>query len=149
LGIATGAVAGLVAITPASGTAGPMGAIAIGFAGAFFAWIASTKVKRALGYDDSLDVWGVHGVAGIVGAILTGVFAAPALGGAGLGDGVDSIGIQVIIQTVSVVAVLIYGGLVSLLILLVVKATVGLRVTEEQETEGLDLALHDERGYII
>ena len=149
LGIATGAVAGLVAITPASGTAGPMGAIAIGFAGSFFAWIASTKVKRMLGYDDSLDVWGVHGVAGIVGAILTGVFAAPALGGAGLGDGVDSIGVQVIIQTVSVIAVLLYGGLVSLIILLVVKGTVGLRVTEEQETEGLDLALHDERGYIL
>jgi Amt family ammonium transporter len=149
LGIATGAVAGLVAITPASGTAGPMGAIAIGFAGAFFAWIASTKVKRALGYDDSLDVWGVHGIAGIVGAILTGVFAAPALGGAGLASGVDSIGVQVIIQTVSVIAVLVYGGILSYIILKIVDVAIGLRVTEEEETEGLDLALHDERGYIL
>ena len=149
LGIATGAVAGLVAITPASGTAGPMGAIAIGCAGAFFAFLASTKLKRKLGYDDSLDVWGVHGVAGIVGAILTGVFAAPALGGAGLADGVDSIGVQVIIQGVSVLVTLVYGGVLSLLILLAVKSTLGLRVTEEQETMGLDLAQHDERGYIL
>jgi Amt family ammonium transporter len=149
LGIATGAVAGLVAITPASGTAGPMGAIVIGFAGAFFAWIASTKVKQALGYDDSLDVWGVHGIAGIVGAILTGVFAAPALGGAGLAGGVDSIGTQVIIQVVSVLATLIYGGILSFIILKLIDVTMGLRVTEEQETEGLDLALHDERGYIL
>ncbi len=148
LGIATGAVAGLVAITPASGTAGPMGAIAIGFAGAFFAWIASTKVKRMLGYDDSLDVWGVHGVAGIVGAILTGVFADASLGGVGLAEGM-SIGGQVWIQFVSVVATLAYGAVMSLIILLLVKATIGLRVNEEQETEGLDLALHDERGYIL
>jgi len=149
LGIATGAVAGLVAITPASGTAGPMGAIVIGFAGAIFAFIASTKVKHWLGYDDSLDVWGVHGVAGIVGALLTGVFAAPALGGAGLADGVDGIGAQVWIQFVSVIATLVYGGIVSLLLLLGLKATIGLRVDEEQETEGLDLSLHDERGYIL
>jgi Amt family ammonium transporter len=149
LGIATGAVAGLVAITPASGTAGPMGALAIGFFGSLFAYLASTKVKRWLGYDDSLDVWGVHGIAGIVGAILTGVFAAPVLGGAGLGDGVGSIGVQVIIQFISVVAVLVYGGLLSFIILAVIKATIGLRVSDEQETEGLDLALHDERGYII
>jgi Amt family ammonium transporter len=148
LGIATGAVAGLVAITPASGTAGPMGAIAIGFAGAFFAFIASTKVKRALGYDDSLDVWGVHGVAGIVGALLTGVFADTSLGGSGLEEGV-TIGAQVWIQLISVVATLVYGGIVSLILLKVVDLTVGLRVTEEQETEGIDLALHDERGYVI
>ena len=149
LGIATGAVAGLVAITPASGTAGPMGALAIGFLGSLFAYLASTKVKRWLGYDDSLDVWGVHGIAGIVGAILTGVFAAPVLGGAGLGEGVSGIGVQVLIQSISVIAVLVYGGLLSFIILAVIKATIGLRVSEEQETEGLDLALHDERGYII
>ena len=149
LGIATGAVAGLVAITPASGTAGPMGAIAIGFAGAFFAFFAATKLKRKLGYDDSLDVWGVHGVAGIVGAILTGVFAAPVLGGAGLADGVDGIGVQVLIQFVSVLATLVYGGVLSWLILMGIKSTMGLRVTEEQETMGLDLAQHDERGYIL
>jgi Amt family ammonium transporter len=148
LGIATGAVAGLVAITPASGTAGPMGAIAIGFAGAFFAWIASTKVKRALGYDDSLDVWGVHGVAGIVGAILTGVFADVSLGGAGLAEGM-TIGSQVWVQFLSVVGTLVYGGVVSFVLLKIIDVAIGLRVSEEQETEGLDLALHDERGYII
>lgn len=148
LGIATGAVAGLVAITPASGTAGPMGAIAIGFAGSFFAWIASTKVKRALGYDDSLDVWGVHGIAGIVGAILTGVFADASLGGAGLAEGM-TIGSQVWVQFISVLGTLVYGGIVSFILLKIIDVTIGLRVTEEQETEGLDLALHDERGYIL
>jgi Amt family ammonium transporter len=148
LGIATGAVAGLVAITPASGTAGPMGAIAIGFAGAFFAWIASTKVKKALGYDDSLDVWGVHGIAGIVGAILTGVFADASLGGAGLEEGM-TIGSQVWIQFISVVGTLVYGGVVSFILLKLIDFIIGLRVTEEQETEGLDTALHDERGYIL
>jgi len=148
LGIATGAVAGLVAITPASGTAGPMGAIAIGFAGAVFAFIASTKVKRALGYDDSLDVWGVHGVAGIVGAILTGVFADASLGGAGLAEGM-TIGSQVWVQFISVIGTLVYGGIVSFILLKLIDLIIGLRVNEEQETEGLDLALHDERGYII
>jgi Amt family ammonium transporter len=148
LGIATGAVAGLVAITPASGTAGPMGAIVIGFAGSFFAWIASTKVKKALGYDDSLDVWGVHGIAGIVGAILTGVFADASLGGAGLAEGM-TIGSQVWVQFVSVVGTLVYGGVVSFVLLKIIDMTIGLRVTEEEETEGLDLALHDERGYIL
>jgi Amt family ammonium transporter len=148
LGIATGAVAGLVAITPASGTAGPMGAIAIGFAGSLFAWFASTKLKRALGYDDSLDVWGVHGIAGIVGAILTGVFADASLGGAGLAEGM-TIGSQVWVQFVSVIGTLVYGGVVSFVLLKIIDLAIGLRVTEEQETEGLDLALHDERGYIL
>jgi Amt family ammonium transporter len=148
LGIATGAVAGLVAITPASGTAGPIGAIAIGFAGSLFAWFASTKVKVALGYDDSLDVWGVHGIAGIVGAILTGVFADASLGGAGLAEGM-TIGSQVWVQFVSVLGTLVYGGIVSFILLKIIDITIGLRVTEEQETEGLDLALHDERGYIL
>ena len=148
LGIATGAVAGLVAITPASGTAGPMGAIVIGFAGSLFAWIASTKIKGMLGYDDSLDVWGVHGVAGIVGAILTGVFADASLGGAGLADGM-TIGSQVWVQFVSVIGTLVYGGIVSFILLKIIDVTIGLRVTEEEETEGLDLALHDERGYIL
>ena len=148
LGIATGAVAGLVAITPASGTAGPMGAIAIGFAGSLFAFIASTKVKKALGYDDSLDVWGVHGVAGIVGAILTGVFADASLGGAGLEEGV-TIGSQVWVQLISVIGTLFYGGIVSFVLLKIIDTAIGLRVNEEEETQGLDLSLHDERGYII
>jgi ammonium transporter, Amt family len=98
LGIATGAVAGLVAITPASGTAGPLGALAIGAASGIICFLASTKLKRALGYDDSLDVFGVHAVGGIVGAILTGVFVSAALGGAGLAEGMSMLG-QVWIQT--------------------------------------------------
>ncbi|MEY6434042.1 ammonium transporter [Thioalkalicoccus limnaeus] len=148
LGIATGAIAGLVAITPAAGTTGPMGAIAIGFAGALFAFIASTMIKRALRYDDSLDVWGVHGVAGIVGAILTGVFAHAALGGAGLEEGM-TIGSQVWVQFISVVATIVYGGVLSLIILKLIDWTIGLRVTEEEESQGLDISQHDERGYIL
>ena len=148
LGIASGAVAGLVAITPASGTAGPMGAIAIGLAAGLLCVLASTKVKRMFGYDDALDVFGVHAVGGIVGAILTGVFASAALGGKGLAEGV-SIGGQVVTQTIGVGVTLVYTAVLSLIILKLVDWVIGLRVTEEQETEGLDLALHDERGYIL
>jgi len=146
LGIASGAVAGLVAITPASGTAGPMGAIVIGAAAGFFCYLAATKLKRAMGYDDSLDVFGVHAVGGIIGAMLTGVFAAESLGGAGLGvDG--GIGAQLVVQAIGVSATVIYTGIMSLIILKVVDMVIGLRVTPEQETEGLDITLHDERGY--
>jgi Amt family ammonium transporter len=148
LGIATGAVAGLVAITPASGTAGPMGAIAIGVAAGVLCFLASTKMKRMFGYDDSLDVFGVHAIGGIVGAMLTGVFADATQGGIGLAEGV-TMGAQLVKQAIGVGATLIYTAVVSLIILKVVDLTIGLRVTEEQETEGLDLALHDERGYII
>ena len=148
LGIASGAVAGLVAITPASGTAGPMGAIGIGVAAGVLCFLASTKVKRMFHYDDALDVFGVHAVGGIVGAMLTGVFASAALGGKGLvGD--ISILDQVIKQGIGVGTTLVYTAVVSLIILKIVDWTIGLRVTEEQETEGLDLALHDERGYIL
>jgi Amt family ammonium transporter len=145
LGIASGAVAGLVAITPASGTAGPMGALVIGLASGVCCFMASTKLKRALGYDDSLDVFGVHAIGGIVGAILTGVFAAPALGGSGLEH--ETIGAQVWAQFIGVVVTLVYTGVMSYIILKSVDVIVGLRVTEEEETEGLDIALHDERGY--
>lgn len=148
LGIASGAVAGLVAITPASGTAGPMGAIVIGLAAGVLCFIASTRVKRAFGYDDSLDVFGVHGVGGIVGALLTGVFASAALGGKGLAEGVTIVD-QLIKQAVGVGVTLIYTAIVTLVILKLVDMMVGLRVTEEQETEGLDLTQHDERGYIL
>jgi Amt family ammonium transporter len=148
LGIASGAVAGLVAITPASGTAGPMGAIAIGVAAGVLCYLASTKVKRMLGYDDSLDVFGVHAVGGIVGAMLTGVFADASLGGIGLANGV-SIGAQVVKQAIGVGTTLIYTAVVSLIILKIVDLAIGLRVNEPQETEGLDLAMHDERGYIL
>jgi len=148
LGIASGAVAGLVAITPASGTAGPMGAIAIGAAAGVGCYVASTKIKRALGYDDSLDVFGVHAVGGIIGAILTGVFADASLGGAGLAEGM-TIGSQVWVQTKGVLVTIVFTGVLSYILLKIVDLIVGLRVTEEEETEGLDTALHGERGYII
>jgi len=148
LGIASGAVAGLVAITPASGTAGPMGAIAIGAAAGVGCFLGATKLKRALGYDDSLDAFGVHAIGGIIGAILTGVFADASLGGAGLSEGM-TIGAQVGKQFVGVGATLVYTAIVSFILLKIVDVIVGLRVTEEQETEGLDIALHDERGYTL
>jgi Amt family ammonium transporter len=146
LGIATGAVAGLVAITPASGTAGPMGALAIGLISGVGCFLASTKLKRMLGYDDSLDVFGVHAVGGIIGAILTGVFVAASLGGAGLGEGI-SMGAQVWTQIIGVVFTVIYTGVISFIILKVLDIVIGLRVSEEQETEGLDVTLHNEKGY--
>ena len=149
LGIASGAVAGLVAITPASGAVGPMGAIAIGAAAGVGCFIASTKIKRALGYDDSLDVFGVHAIGGIIGALLTGVFCATSLGGVGFGDGINSIGGQVGVQFIGVVATITYTGAISYVILKVLDKTIGLRVSEDDETLGLDLSQHDERGYIL
>ena len=149
LGIASGAVAGLVAITPASGAVGPMGAMAIGFASGFGCFFASTVIKRALGYDDSLDVFGIHAVGGIIGAILTGVFCAESLGGAGFGGDITSIGGQVAVQFTGVGATMIYTGVVSFIILKVLDGIMGLRVEEDAESEGLDLAEHGERGYII
>jgi ammonium transporter, Amt family len=146
LGIASGAIAGLVAITPASGTAGPVGALLIGGTAGFFCFIAATKLKRLLRYDDSLDVFGVHAVGGTVGAILTGVCASSTLGGAGLVEGM-TIGSQVIIQLKGVVVTVAYSSIMSLIILGLIDLIIGLRVDDEQESEGLDLALHDEVGY--
>lgn len=148
LGIASGAVAGLVAITPASGSVGPQGALLIGVASGVGCFYAATKLKRAMGYDDSLDVFGVHAVGGIIGAILTGVFSDVSWGGAGLAEGV-TIGGQLWIQTKSVLFTIIYTGVLSIIILKVLDMVMGLRVSEEDETEGLDIVLHDERGYII
>jgi len=144
LGMITGAVAGLVAITPASGSVGPLGAIAIGIASGVLCYFASTSLKRKLGYDDSLDVFGVHGVGGIVGAILTGVFSSATLGGSGI-EG--TIGSQVLAQMIGVMVTIIYCGIVSYIILKVIDKTMGLRVSEEQESDGLDITLHGERGY--
>ncbi len=146
LGIASGAVAGLVAITPASGFVGPMGALFIGFAAGIGCYFAVAKVKRALGYDDALDCFGVHAIGGTIGALLTGVFVAKNLGGVGLAEGV-SMGGQVWVQFIAVAATIVYTGVVSFIILKVIDAVIGLRVSEEEETEGLDLALHDERSY--
>ena len=146
LGIASGAVAGLVAITPASGTAGPMGALAIGAAAGLGCFLASTKIKRALGYDDSLDVFGVHAIGGIIGALLTGVFAAKSFGGVGLAEGM-TIGSQLGVQFKGILITIGYTAVASFIILKVIDVVIGLRVTDEEETQGLDLSLHDERGY--
>jgi Amt family ammonium transporter len=144
LGIASGVVAGLVAITPAAGTAGPMGALVIGLASGAICFFCATSLKRKLGYDDSLDAFGVHGVGGIVGAILTGAFAAPALGGFGT---VEDIGAQLFTQFKGVAFTVVYTAIVTFVILKVLDLVIGLRVSEEAESVGLDLAEHNERGY--
>ena len=144
LGIASGVIAGLVAITPAAGTCGPMGAIIIGLSSGVICFFCATSLKRKLGYDDSLDAFGVHGIGGIVGALLTGVFAAPALGGFGT---VEDIGAQFFTQFKGVAFTVIYTAIVTYLILKVIDLVMGLRVSDEEETVGLDLALHNERGY--
>ncbi|HCJ29045.1 MAG TPA: ammonia channel protein [Pseudomonas sp.] len=144
LGIASGVVAGLVAITPAAGTVGPMGALIIGLASGVICFFCATSLKRKLGYDDSLDAFGVHGIGGIVGALLTGVFAAPALGGFGE---VENIALQLWIQFKGVLFTVVYTAIVTFVILKVIDVVMGLRVSEEEETIGLDLSLHNERGY--
>ncbi len=149
LGIASGAVAGLVAITPASGAVGPMGALAIGFAAGVICYLSATKLKNWLGYDDALDCFGVHGVGGTLGALLTGVFAAKSLGGAGFGDNINSIAEQVMVQATGVVSTMVYTAVVTFLILKIVNVIVGLRVSDDVEVEGLDTAEHDERAYIL
>jgi Amt family ammonium transporter len=146
LGIASGAVAGLVAITPASGTVGPTGALVIGFAAGILCFLASTRLKRKLGYDDSLDVFGVHAIGGIVGAVLTGVFAFPSMGGV-WDPGETTMGAQLWIQIKGVLFTIVFTGIASFILLKIVDLLVGLRVSSEDETLGLDLALHDERGY--
>ena len=147
LGIVTGAVGGLVAITPASGSVGPMGALAVGVAAGILCFWGATILKRKLGYDDSLDAFGVHGIGGIVGALLTGIFAAESLGGQGFAEGVSSIGQQFGVQLVGVIVTIIYCALLSAIIFKIVDAVVGLRVNEDEEIQGLDIALHDEQGY--
>lgn len=146
LGLVSGAVAGLVAITPASGFVGPMGALVIGIASGYGCYLAVVKAKRAFGYDDSLDVFGVHAVGGIIGALLTGVFVDAGLGGAGLGEGMTIVS-QVGLQAVGIGATIVYCGVVSFIILKVLDSVIGLRVSHEEEQEGLDLVLHDEQGY--
>jgi Amt family ammonium transporter len=148
LGAASGAVAGLVGITPACGSVGPMGAIVIGLVcGAICLWAVS-GLKRMLGADDSLDVFGVHGIGGIIGAVLTGVFTAPSLGGTG-GATPDefSIGSQVLVQIEGVVITIVLSGIVAFVAYKVVDMIVGLRVTEEEEREGLDITSHGETAY--
>lgn len=146
LGGASGAVAGLVAITPACAFVGPMGAIALGVIAGILCFWACTKIKTAFGYDDSLDVFGVHGVGGIVGAIGAGVFAAPGLGGGGFGDGVTMVS-QLAVQIEGVVITIVWSGLVSLILFKLIDAVIGLRVTEDEEREGLDSTSHGESAY--
>ena len=136
LGACSGAVAGLVAITPASGFVGVGGALAIGLAAGLFCYWGATSLKRMLGADDSLDVFGIHGVGGIVGAILTGVFADKTI------SGVDA---DLMLQIAGVLATLIYSGVVTWMILLLVEAVIGLRVIDEDEHDGLDISQHAER----
>jgi ammonium transporter, Amt family len=154
LGAASGAVAGLVAITPACGFVGPMGAIIIGIIAGLICLWAVVWLKRAIGYDDSLDVFGVHCVGGIIGAILTGVFVNPKLGGTGVFDYVAGkagydFGAQITAQLWAVFTSLIWSGVVAFVAFKIVDMTIGLRVTEEQEREGLDETMHGERAYNI
>jgi Amt family ammonium transporter len=148
LGVVTGMVAGLGTITPASGFVGPAGALVIGTVAGAVCFAATQYMKRRLHVDDSLDVFPVHGVGGVIGTLLTGVFAAPALGGLGLPEGA-TIGSQVLIQGLGVLVTLVWSGVVSLVLLKAIDALLGLRVSAEDETQGLDVALHEERGYIL
>ena len=150
LGIVTGMVAGLGTITPASGSVGPAAGVVIGFSAGIVCYYATMFIKQRLKIDDSLDVFPVHGVGGALGTILAGIFCSTQLGlfsGNGFSDGVDSIGGQLTIQATGVIATALYTAVASFVILKLVDVLVGLRVDEEEETQGLDLVLHDERGY--
>ena len=148
LGIVTGMVAGLGTITPASGFVGPMGALIIGLVAGVVCFFATQFIKRKLKIDDSLDVFPVHGVGGFTGLLLTAVFSATAFDGLGLPDGV-TIGQQLVTQLIGAVATLVWSGVATLVILKLVNLLVPLRVSVEQENEGLDLVLHEERGYSL
>jgi Amt family ammonium transporter len=146
LGVITGMVAGLGTITPASGFVGPGGALAIGFAAGIVCFTATQFLKRVLHLDDSLDVSPVHGVGGLIGTLLTGVFASVALGGSGF-TVQKSIGAQLGVQALGILATMAWCGLITWALLKILDATLGLRVSDEQESEGLDLAQHGEHGY--
>ncbi|MBI3547330.1 MAG: ammonium transporter [Gammaproteobacteria bacterium] len=146
LGIVTGMVAGLGTITPASGFVGPLGALAIGVIAGLACFFATNYMKRTLHVDDSLDVFPVHGVGGIIGTILAGVFAATAFGGGGFAEGM-TMSKQVTVQITAVLATAVWSGGISFLLFKLIDATVGMRVSLEQETEGLDTVLHNETGY--
>ena len=147
LGIVTGMVAGLGTITPASGFVGPFGALFIGITAGFVCFYATQYVKRTLKIDDSLDVFPVHGIGGITGSLLTGVFAASSFGGLGLPEGVSIIK-QVGIQALAISATILWSGLFSYLILKGLDKWIGLRVTPDEEVQGLDTVLHEETGYL-
>jgi len=148
LGVVTGMVAGLGTITPAAGFVGPIGALVIGISAGLVCFLATQYIKRVLKIDDSLDVFPVHGVGGILGTLLTAVFASPAFGGLGLAEGV-SIASQFGVQMIGVIVTITWCAVVTFIVLKIVSIFVSLRVNEDDETEGLDLAQHDERGYIL
>ena len=150
LGIVTGMVAGLGTITPASGYVGPAGAVVIGLSAGVVCYFATNFIKQTLKIDDSLDVFPVHGVGGALGTIMAGIFCSTQLGifsGNGFSDGVSSMGSQISIQLTGVVATVIYTALMSFILFKAVDFSIGLRIEEEDETQGLDLVLHNERGY--
>jgi len=146
LGAASGAVAGLVAITPACGFISPMGSIVLGFAASFLSLWAVSGLKNALGYDDTLDVFGVHCLSGILGALATGVLMASSLGGVGYDDGI-TMSAQVVKQAIAVGTTLVWSGVISFILFKVIEMVMGLRVSEETEREGLDIVEHGERAY--
>ncbi|MFM9941645.1 MAG: ammonium transporter [Hyphomicrobiaceae bacterium] len=157
LGIVTGAVAGLVAVTPASGFAGPMGAIVLGIVAGFVCYIFCTSVKNSFGYDDSLDVFGVHCIGGIIGALATGILVAPSLGGTGILDyvskpgeavaGTYTMALQLVAQFKAVAMTILWSGIGSAILFKLVDIVIGLRPDEQAEREGLDLTEHGERAY--
>jgi len=150
LGIVTGMVAGLGTITPASGSVGPAGAVVIGLSAGVICYFATITLKNRLGVDDSLDVFPVHGVGGMLGLLMAGIFCSPSLGlfsGNGFSDGIDGIGGQLGVQLTGIVATFVYTAVISWILLRVVNVFVPLRVDQEDETAGLDIVLHDERGY--
>ena len=150
LGIVTGMVAGLGTITPASGSVGPAGAVVIGLSAGVICYFATITLKNRLGVDDSLDVFPVHGVGGMLGLLMAGIFCSPSLGlfsGNGFSDGIDGIGGQLGVQLTGIVATFGYTAVISWILLRVVNVIVPLRVEQEDETAGLDIVLHDERGY--
>ena len=148
LGTVTGMVAGLGTITPASGFVGPMGALVIGISAGVVCFVATGFIKRKLKIDDSLDVFPVHGVGGILGTFMAGIFAASSLGGVGYAEGV-TMGSQVGVQIIGIVFTFAWTAVATFIILKVVDAITGLRVSDEDETQGLDITEHDERGYIL
>jgi ammonium transporter, Amt family len=157
LGLVSGAIAGLVAVTPASGFAGPMGSIVLGLVAGAVCYLFVANVKTALGYDDTLDVFGIHCIGGILGALATGILVNPALGGAGIPDYVTKPGELSIAaydmatvmwaQSKAVLLTLAWSGIGSAILYKIVDLIVGLRVTQDEEREGLDLADHGERAY--
>jgi Amt family ammonium transporter len=157
LGLASGVVAGLVAVTPASGFAGPMGAIVLGLIAGAVCFIFCTSVKNAIGYDDSLDVFGVHCIGGIVGALATGILVSPDLGGTGIADytskpgelvaGAYDMAAQVTAQAKAVATTLVWSGGVSAVLYLLIGIVFGLRPETDREREGLDITDHGERAY--